>query len=168
MKKTITGSKVAQIEKEKEALQQQVEELQRQVDELSQQVQELNDIKLRQMAEFENFRRRTNKEKQDLMNSAGARIFKDLLPVIDDFERAIDATDDEGVKLIYNKFMNFLHANNVTVIETEGQAFNTDEHEAVTLFNAGEEKKGMIIECTQKGYKLGDKVIRYAKVVVGE
>ena len=168
MKKTVTGSKIAKLESDNQALQSQVEELKAQSEELRVQVEELNDIKLRQMAEFENFRRRTNKEKLDLIENAGERIFKDMLPIIDDFERAIDATQDEGVKIIYNKFMNFLKANKVTVIETEGQAFNTDEHEAITTFNAGENKKGMVIECTQKGYKLGDKVIRYAKVVVGE
>ena len=168
MKKSVTGTKIAQLENDKNTLQTQVEELTARVGELQGQVEELNDIKLRQMAEFENFRRRTNKEKLDLIDNAGEGIFKDLLPIIDDFERAIDATQDEGVKIIYNKFINFLKAHKLSVIETEGQTFNTDEHEAITTFNAGEDKKGMIIECTQKGYKLGEKVIRYAKVVVGE
>ena len=120
------------------------------------------------VAEFDNYRKRTNKEKLDLMATAGERIFKDMLPLVDDFERAVKATDDEGVKLIYQKFLAFLAANDVHAIETEGVDFNTDEHEAVTTFAAGEDKKGKVIDCTQRGYKLGDKVIRFAKVVVGE
>ena len=120
---------------------------------------DLEDKNLRMMAEFDNYRRRTNKEKLELM---------EMLPLIDDFERAIDAIDDEGVKLIYQKFLSFLDKQGVHAIETENADFNTDEHEAITTLAAGEEKKGKVIDCTQKGYKLGDKVIRFAKVVVGE
>ena len=138
------------------------------MEELQTRIEELEDKNLRMMAEFDNYRRRTNKEKLELMETAGERIFKEMLPLVDDFERAIQATDDEGVKLIYQKFLSFLAANDVHVIETEGADFNTDEHEAVTTFAAGEDKKGKVIDCTQKGYKLGDKVIRFAKVVVGE
>ena len=108
--------------------------------------------------------------------TAGERIFKEMLPLIDDFERAVEAmekTDDidavrEGIRLIQQKFISFLDKEDVHAIETEGVEFNTDEHEAVTTFAAGEEHKGKVIDCTQKGYKLGDKVIRFAKVVVGE
>lgn len=172
-----------ELQQEQEQLQQEQpteltreQELEVEVAELKQQVEELNDIKLRQMAEFDNFRRRTNKEKLDIMASAGEDIFKEMLPLVDDFERAVAAmsqTDDidavrEGIKLIQQKFLGFLDKHEVHAIETEGVDFNTDEHEAVTTFAAGEEKKGKIIDCTQKGYKLGDKVIRYAKVVVGE
>ena len=135
---------------------------------LKERIAELEDKNLRMMAEFDNFRRRTNKEKLELMATAGERIFKEMLPLVDDFERAMAAIDDEGVKLIYQKFLGFLEKNDVHVIETEGVDFNTDEHEAVTTFAAGEEMKGKVIDCTQKGYKLGDKVIRFAKVVVGE
>lgn len=138
------------------------------VDELQARIAELEDKNLRMMAEFDNFRRRTNKEKLELMETAGERIFTEMLPLVDDFERAIKATEDEGVKLIYQKFLSFLDKNDVHPIETEGVDFNTDEHEAVTTFAAGEDKKGKVIDCTQKGYKLGDKVIRFAKVVVGE
>ena len=92
----------------------------------------------------------------------------EMLPLVDDFERALAVIDDEGVKLIYQKFIGFLDKHDVHAIETEGADFNTDEHEAVTTFAAGEDKKGKVIDCTQKGYKLGDKVIRFAKVVVGE
>ena len=152
------------------------EMLQAKVAELEARVAELEDLKLRQMAEFDNFRRRTNKEKLELMTTAGERIFKDMLPLVDDFERAKDAmakTDDieavrQGIELIYSKFIGFLAANDVKVIDTTDADFNTDLHEAITTFAAGEDKKGKVIDCTQKGYTLGEKVIRFAKVVVGE
>ena len=152
------------------------EALQAKVAELEARVAELEDLKLRQMAEFDNFRRRTNKEKLELMTTAGERIFKDMLPLVDDFERAKDAmekTDDieairQGIELIYNKFISFLAANDVKVIDTADADFNTDLHEAITTFAAGEDKKGKVIDCTQKGYTLGEKVIRFSKVVVGE
>lgn len=152
------------------------EQLQAKVAELEARVAELEDLKLRQMAEFDNFRRRTNKEKLELMTTAGERIFKDMLPLVDDFERAKDAmakTDDieavrQGIELIYNKFIGFLAANDVKVIDTTDADFNTDLHEAITTFAAGEDKKGKVIDCTQKGYTLGEKVIRFSKVVVGE
>lgn len=138
------------------------------MEELQARIAELEDKNLRMMAEFDNFRRRTNKEKLDLMETAGERIFTEMLPLVDDFERALAVIEDEGVKLIYQKFLSFLDKHDVHPIETEGVDFNTDEHEAVTTFAAGEDKKGKVIDCTQKGYKLGDKVIRFAKVVVGE
>ncbi|MCQ2341173.1 MAG: nucleotide exchange factor GrpE [Paludibacteraceae bacterium] len=144
------------------------ENLEEKVKELEAKVAELEDLKLRQMAEFDNFRRRTQKEKLELMDNAGERIFTDMLPLIDDFERALQHEQSEGVQLIYQKFLNFLAQNKVTPIETEDKEFSTDEHEAITTFAAGEDKKGKIIDCTQKGYKLGEKVIRFAKVVVGE
>ena len=152
------------IEKEPET----AEEQQPSIEELQAKIAELEDAKLRQIAEFDNYRRRTNKEKLELIETAGERIFKEILPLVDDFERALAVIDDEGVRLIYQKFIAFLEKNNVHAIETEGVDFNTDEHEAITTLAAGEDKKGKIIDCTQKGYKLGDKVIRFAKVVVGE
>ena len=156
------------------------DQLHAKVAELEARVAELEDLKLRQMAEFDNFRRRTNKEKLELMTTAGERIFKDMLPLVDDFERALsamsrkgdEATGDEairqGIELIYNKFVGFLAANDVKAIDTTDADFNTDLHEAITTFAAGEDKKGKVIDCTQKGYTLGEKVIRFAKVVVGE
>ena len=147
------------------------------IEELEARIAELEDKNLRMMAEFDNYRRRTNKEKLELMATAGERIFTDMLPLVDDFERAMEAISHqpsdvsqlgEGVNLIYQKFLAFLAANDVHPIETEGVDFNTDEHEAVTTFAAGEDQKGKVIDCTQKGYKLGEKVIRFAKVVVGE
>ena len=145
-------------------------------EELKARIADLEDKNLRMMAEFDNYRRRTNKEKLELMATAGERIFTEMLPLIDDFERAVSAmekTDDidsvrEGIRLIQQKFLAFLAKNDVHVIETASADFNTDEHEAVTTFATGEENKGKVIDCTQKGYKLGDKVIRFAKVVVGE
>ena len=168
---TMNGDEVVGAEEVSEA-----EQLQAKVAELEARVAELEDLKLRQMAEFDNFRRRTNKEKLELMTTAGERIFKDMLPLVDDFERAKDAmakTDDieavrQGIELIYNKFISFLAANDVKVIDTTDADFNTDLHEAITTFAAGEDKKGKVIDCTQKGYTLGEKVIRFAKVVVGE
>ena len=180
---------IKELEKEKEqaTLEEQVEEQAAEpqteeptAEELLAQAQEriaeLEDKNLRMMAEFDNYRRRTNKEKLELMETAGERIFTEMLPLVDDFERAIavmDKTNDidavrEGIKLILQKFLSFLDKNDVHPIQTEDADFNTDEHEAVTTFAAGEEKKGKVIDCTQKGYKLGDKVIRFAKVVVGE
>ena len=161
-----------------------VDALHAKVAELEARVAELEDLKLRQMAEFDNFRRRTNKEKLELMTTAGERIFCDMLPLVDDFERALSAMSrmsdngnrvsdngeavKEGVELIYNKFINFLAANGVKAIDTTDADFNTDLHEAITTFAAGEDKKGKVIDCTQTGYTLGEKVIRFAKVVVGE
>ena len=150
--------------------------LQAKVAELEARVAELEDLKLRQMAEFDNFRRRTNKEKLELMTTAGERIFKDMLPLVDDFERAkvaMEKTDDieavrQGIELIYSKFVGFLAANEVKAIDTTDADFNTDLHEAITTFAAGKDKKGKVIDCTQKGYTLGEKVIRFSKVVVGE
>ena len=167
-----TAEQVAQEEIEAS----EVDVLQTKVAELEARVAELEDLKLRQMAEFDNFRRRTNKEKLELMTTAGERIFKDMLPLVDDFERAkvaMEKTDDieavrQGIELIYSKFVGFLAANDVKAIDTTDAEFNTDLHEAITTFAAGEDKKGKVIDCTQKGYTLGGKVIRFSKVVVGE
>lgn len=139
-------------------------------------IQDLRDKNLRMMAEFDNFRKRTAREKLELQKTAGERIFCDMLPLIDDFERArkaMAASEDieavrQGIDLIYQKFVGFLDQNDVHAIPTEDCAFDTEYHEAITTFAAGEDKKGQIIDCTQKGYTLGEKVIRYAKVVVGE
>lgn len=147
-----------------------------QIERLEKRVAELEDIRLRQMAEFDNYRRRTNKEKLDLMDTAGEKLLVDILPLVDDFERARDAmakTEDisslrEGIDLIYSKFIAWLDKQDVHAIDTADADFNTDEHEAITTFAAGEDKKGKIIDCTQKGYKHGERVIRFAKVVVGE
>lgn len=144
---------------------------------LKRQLEDLNDKHLRLIAEYDNFRKRTLREKMELSKSAGEGLLLALLPVIDDFDRArahlgtasdLDAVK-EGIDLIYNKFQEFLKQHGVTEIETEEQEFDSELHEAVTKIPApSEDKKGKIIDCIQKGYKLNDKVIRYPKVVVGE
>ena len=166
------------VNEEENAAEESNDESQESIEALKERIAELEDKNLRMMAEFDNYRRRTNKEKLELMATAGERIFTDMLPLVDDFERALASINGangdngdallNGVQLIYQKFLAFLAANDVHPIETEGADFNTDEHEAVTTFAAGEDQKGKVIDCTQKGYKLGEKVIRFAKVVVGE
>lgn len=144
---------------------------------LSQKYSELNDKNLRLMAEFDNYRKRTLKERMELIKTAGEKLLVDMLPLVDDFERALKATESsddvvavkEGVNLIYNKFIAFLMQNGVKAIPTENEKFDTEFHEAITLFPApSEEMKGKIIDCVSKGYTLNDKVIRFSKVVVGE
>lgn len=189
---------MAKKDKRQEEQQKQQEELQVRLHELEEQVAEaesqkakaesqlaeMEDKNLRMMAEFDNYRKRTNKEKIELTERAGEKIFTEMLPLIDDFERGIanltpSLSQGEGgeaqyeavvsgMKLIYQKFLSFLDKQGVHAVETENADFNTDEHEAVTTFAAGEDKKGKVIDCTQKGYKMGEKVIRFAKVVVGE
>ena len=144
---------------------------------VNQKCEELNDKNLRLMAEFDNFRKRTLKEKSELIKNAGENVFVNILPLVDDFERAMKAmetTEDieavkEGIDLIYSKFMSFLNTNGVKVIPTDNEPFDVDKHEAVTLYPAPtEDQKGKIIDCLTKGYTLNEKVIRFAKVVVGE
>ena len=140
-------------------------------------VAELQDKYLRQVAEFDNYRKRTIKEKAELILNGGEKSISSILPVIDDFERAIKTMETakdvsavkEGVELIYNKFMAVLAQNGVKVIETKDQPLDTDYHEAIAVIPApSEEQKGKILDCVQTGYTLNDKVIRHAKVVVGE
>ncbi len=142
---------------------------------LEQKVAELTDRNLRLMAEFDNYRKRTLKERADLIKTAGENIFVNMLPLIDDFERALKAMETaqdvaavkEGVQLIYDKFIGFLAQNGVKEIPTENAVFDVDRHEAVTTFPApSEDMKGKIMDCVTKGYTLNDKVIRYPKVVV--
>lgn len=144
---------------------------------LKRQLEELNDKHMRLIAEYDNFRKRTLREKMELSKNAGENLLVNLLPVLDDFERAmqhIDSAKDleavkEGIDLIYNKFQEYLKQQGVSEIETEDQEFDSEIHEAVTKIPApDEDKKGKIVDCVQKGYKLNDKVIRYPKVVVGE
>jgi len=147
------------------------------LEQMNQKYAELNDKNLRLMAEFDNYRKRTLKERSDLLRSAAERVLVDMLPLIDDFDRAMKAleisediqTVKEGIDLIYSKFIAFLLQNGVKVIPTENQPFDTEFHEAITTFPApSEDLKGKIIECASKGYTLNDKVIRFSKVVVGE
>jgi molecular chaperone GrpE len=147
------------------------------IEDLKAQVAKQKDDYLRLMAEFDNFRRRTLREKADLVKTGGEACMKAILPVIDDFERALQAVDNsndidalkEGVGLIYNKFRTYLDQNGVKEMETIGQVFDADKHEAIAQIPAATpEQKGTIIDCTQKGYTLNDVVIRYPKVVVAQ
>lgn len=146
-------------------------------DDLQSKVAELNDRNLRLMAEFDNYRKRTLKERSELIKTAGEGILVNMLPLVDDFERALKSMETaqdvdavkEGVELIYEKFIKFLLQNGVKEIPTENEAFDVDIHEAVTTFPApSEDMKGKIMDCVSKGYTLNDKVIRYPKVVVCE
>ena len=153
------------------------EQLQKQLDEANEKVVTLEDKYLRQVAEFDNYRKRTIKEKAELIKNGGERTIESILPVLDDFERAIknmakdESTADmlTGVELIYNKFVGILKQNGLEKIETEGKDFDTDYHEAIAIVPAPcEELKGKVLDCVQTGYILNDKVIRHAKVAVGE
>ena len=136
---------------------------------------ELNDKYLRLFSEFDNHRKRTAKEKLDLMATASENVIKDILPVLDDFERALqnmekngNEADLQGVTLIFNKLKDTLKKKGLEEIEAMNAEFNTDEHEALTMIPASEEdKKGKVLDVIQKGYKLNGKVIRFARVVVG-
>ncbi len=137
----------------------------------------LNDSHLRLMAEYDNYRKRTLREKADLIKSGGESALSNLLPVIDDFERALQTIRnvqdvkamEEGVELIYNKFTSYLNQQGVKAIDAVGKPFDTELFEAVATIPAPEEDlKGKVLDCIQTGYTLYDKVIRHAKVVVGE
>ncbi|TDO05178.1 nucleotide exchange factor GrpE [Sunxiuqinia elliptica] len=147
------------------------------VEALGQELISIKDKHIRLQAEFDNYRKRTMKEKMDLIKSGGESVLVNILPIIDDFERALTAfsemkEDDPlktGVTLIYNKFKDFLKQNGVTEIEALEQEFDTDLHEAVTKIPAPkDELKGKVVDVIQKGYQMNEKVIRFSKVVVGE
>ncbi len=140
-------------------------------------IAELEDKYLRTVAEFDNYRKRVLKEKAELILNGGARVVEAILPVLDDMERAIDnggKTDDlqvlrDGMELIHAKFVKTLEGQGVKKIETENADFDTDVHEAVAMVpGMGDDKKGKVIDCIQAGYKINDKVIRHAKVAVGQ
>ena len=140
-------------------------------------IAELKSQLLYKAAEFDNYRKRTLKERAELILNGGEKAITAILPVLDDMERAIEngaKTDDpavlrEGMELIYQKFMKALEAQGVSKIETEDADFDTDVHEAVAMVpGMGDDKKGKVIDCLQQGYKLNDKVIRHAKVAVGQ
>ena len=140
-------------------------------------IEQLKDKYLRSVAEFDNYRKRTLKERAELILNGGEKVISAILPVIDDMERAIDngaKTDDpevlrEGMTLIHQKFVKILEGQGVSLIDTDDADFDTDIHEAVAMVpGMGDDKKGKVIDCLQKGYKLNDKVIRHAKVAVGQ
>ena len=166
-----------QEEEEKEAPASEEEKLQAELKALTEERDVLKDKYLRLSAEFDNYRKRTMKEKAELVLNGGEKAITSILPVVDDLERALknmeSAQDVEavrsGVELIYNKFMSVLGQNGVKVIETKDKPLDTDFHEAIAVIPApAEEQKGKILDCVQTGYMLNDKVIRHAKVVVGE
>ena len=153
------------------------ERVQKELDEANEKIAMLEDRYLRQIAEFDNYRKRTMKEKAELIKNGGERTIEAILPVLDDFERALNnmAKDEnaaeamKGVELIYNKFIGILKQNGLQKIETEGADFDTDYHEAIAMVPAFEEsQKGKVLDCIQSGYMLNEKVIRHAKVAVGE
>lgn len=153
------------------------EKLAQELEKANEQIEEQKDKYLRLSAEFDNYRKRTMKEKAELILNGGEKSISSILPIVDDFERALKnmetATDvaavKEGVELIYNKFMSVLGQNGVKVIETKEQPLDTDYHEAIAVIPAPNEAlKGKILDCVQTGYILNDKVIRHAKVIVGE
>lgn len=141
------------------------------------QIEELKDKYLRSVAEFDNYRKRTLKEKAELILNGSEKAVGAVLPILDDMERAIangEKTDDpkvlrEGMSLIYTKFQKVLESLGVKEIETADADFDTDVHEAIAMVpGMGDDKKGKVLDCVQKGYKLNDKVIRHAKVAVGQ
>ena len=153
------------------------EELEQELAKAQETIEDQKDKFLRLSAEFDNYRKRTMKEKAELVLNGGEKCLGSILPIVDDFERAIKtmetATDvnavKEGVELIYTKFINVLGQNGVKIIETKELPLNTDFHEAIAVIPApAEELKGKILDCVQTGYTLNDKVLRHAKVVVGE
>ena len=143
----------------------------------NEQIADLKDKYLRQVAEFDNYRKRTLKERAELILNGGEKTISALLPVVDDMERAIangEKTDDpqvlrEGMEIIYHKLMKALESQGVSKIDTTDADFDTDVHEAVAMVpGMGDDKKGKVIDCLATGYKLNDKVIRHAKVAVGQ
>ena len=143
---------------------------------LEEQLAAWRDKYLRLQAEFDNFRKRTIKEKMELVERGCEGAWKAILPIIDDMERAIAASHKsediealrQGEELVMKKFESVLQAAGITAIDCVDKPFNEDEQEAVARFAAGEDKRGLVIDCVQRGYKLGEHVLRYAKVVVGE
>ena len=147
------------------------------IEKAQKEIAELKDKWLRSVAEFENYRKRTLKERAELILNGGEKFITAVLPILDDMERAIengDKTDDpevlrEGMTLIHQKFMKVLETQGVSKIDTDNADFDTDVHEAVAMVpGMGDDKKGKVIDCLQQGYKLNDKVIRHAKVAVGQ
>lgn len=167
---------IQQEETQKEELSNE-EKLQQSLKEAENKIEELQDKYLRLSAEFDNFRKRTNKEKAEIIKNGAEKTILAILPILDDMERAISnmyKSNDadalrEGVELINNKFLKTLSKEGLSKIETENADFNTDYHEAIAMLPAADEQqKGKIIDCVQTGYLLNDKVIRHAKVAVAQ
>ena len=177
---TLNEEPVEETDKEAESEEGKSEEAAEEKDPLEKAQEEITELKtqlLYKVAEFDNYRKRTLKERAELILNGGEKVITAILPILDDMERAIEngeKTDDpavlrEGMTLIYQKFMKTLEGQGVSKIETEDADFDTDVHEAVAMVpGMGDDKKGKVIDCLQKGYKLNDKVIRHAKVAVGQ
>ena len=175
-KKNTENQEVEKESKQLQELQDQLADALKKADEAAEKAAEQKNDFLRLMAEFDTFRRRTAEEKLELVKSASADTIKGLLPVLDDCEIALAQLEKtegnegakEGVQLIFNKLMNFLKTKGLERIEAKGEVFDTEFHEAVTMFPApSEDLKGKVIDVAQTGYTLGGKVLRYAKVIVG-
>ena len=174
----------AQVDKDKvesatpeEVVENSCEEAEKKVAELQEQLDKEKKEYLFLMAEFDNFRKRTLKEKSEIIKNAGENVLKGLLPIMDDFERGIKAAENspeadsvkEGVVLIYNKLKKYLNQNGVKEIDPADDTFDTEKHEAISVVPVpDEEKKGKILDTVEKGYTINDKVLRHAKVVVGQ
>lgn len=153
------------------------EDAEKKVADLQEQLEKEKKEYLFLMAEFDNFRKRTLKEKSEIIKNAGENVLKGLLPIMDDFERGIKAAENspeadsvkEGVKLIYNKLQKYLNQNGVKEFDPSDDTFDTEKHEAISVVPVpDEEKKGKILDTVEKGYTINDKVLRHAKVVVGQ
>lgn len=147
------------------------------VENLQDKYDDLNNNHLRLHAEFDNYRKRTLKEKMEIIKAGGERVLSDMIPLIDDFERALETVQKadnkeaivEGLELIYNKFIGFLNQNGVKEIEAIGEKFDADKFEAITTIPVQDEsQKDVVVDCIQKGYKLDEKVLRFPKVIVGK
>ena len=169
------AKKIEELEKKLAESLKKAEESEKKAEEAEARCKDAKDDYLRLMAEFETFRRRSAEDRLNLVGSASADTIKGLLPVLDDFERAMamlaessDEAAKEGTSLIYNKLMGYLKSKGLSVIEAKGETFDVDYHEAVTQFPAPDESlKGKVVDVVQTGYLLNGKVLRYAKVVVG-
>lgn len=177
MKEQILNNDEVQGNETTETTEEAADQIEDELEQITLKCVELNDKNLRLMAEFDNYRKRTLKERMDLLKTAGESVLVNMLPLVDDFERAMKAMETsedleavkDGVDLIYSKFVAFLLQNGIKAIPDQNEVFNTEFHEAITTFPApSEELKGKIIDCVSKGYTLNDKVIRFSKVVVGE
>ena len=153
------------------------DEVMDEVQTLQEKYDELNNTHLRLHAEFDNYRKRTLKEKMEIIKAGGEKVLTEIIPLIDDFERALDTVQNahdkkaivEGMELIYAKFVSFINQQGVKEIETIGEPFDSDKFEAVTTIPVQDEsQKDMVVDCIQKGYILNDKILRFPKVIVGK
>lgn len=177
LEENVQDDNLADNENVEEELAEQNDESANKLEELQSKYDELNNSHLRLHADFDNYRKRTVKEKAEIIRSGGDRVLSEIISLVDDFERALSAAHEssdkdavmEGIDLIYSKFISFLQQNGVKEIEAIGQPFDADKYEAVTTIPAMEEgQKGMVVDCILKGYMLNDKVLRFPKVIVGE